>query len=243
MATRYYQNQTPYDLLVPNETGSGARVPSYWFVVDTTGTYYNEVDALTEVLVGALVSGKTAFTYNPVGSYTEGSSGTSGFSGYSGKSGFSGSGVSGWSGYSGESLGDSGYSGVNGTSGYSGVNGASGYSGVDGASGYSGAVGTSGYSGATPGLDTINSGGPITITPLTDITPLTIRASASPGTAHIVQWQASDNSPLGHIAHTGLPNIGALPIYADNAAAITGTLVAGDLYMTATGSLMIVYTP
>lgn len=39
--------------------------------------------------------------------------------------------------------------------------------------------------------------------PATDVTMLTARASASPGTAHIAQFQASDNSPLSHIAHDG----------------------------------------
>lgn len=33
------------------------------------------------------------------------------------------------------------------------------------------------------------------------------------------------------------------PIYANNAAAITGGLKTGDRYRTATGSLMIVFTP
>lgn len=45
--------------------------------------------------------------------------------------------------------------------------------------------------------------GPLTLTPATDIVPLTVRASADPGTAHIVQWQESDNTALGHIAHDG----------------------------------------
>ena len=34
-----------------------------------------------------------------------------------------------------------------------------------------------------------------------------------------------------------------IPVFATNAAAITGLLVAGDIYRTATGQLMIVYTP
>lgn len=46
--------------------------------------------------------------------------------------------------------------------------------------------------------------GPTTLgPPATDITVLTARASAGPGTAHIAQFQASDNSPLSHIAHDG----------------------------------------
>ena len=36
-----------------------------------------------------------------------------------------------------------------------------------------------------------------------DTTPLTVRASSGVGTAHIAQFQASDNSPLSHIAHDG----------------------------------------
>lgn len=36
-----------------------------------------------------------------------------------------------------------------------------------------------------------------------DTTPLTVRASSGAGAAPIIQWQASDNSPLGNIAHDG----------------------------------------
>jgi len=38
-------------------------------------------------------------------------------------------------------------------------------------------------------------------------------------------------------------NVATMPIHADNAAAITGGLSAGDIYRTATGALMIVFTP
>lgn len=34
-----------------------------------------------------------------------------------------------------------------------------------------------------------------------------------------------------------------LPVYADNAAAISGGLTAGEIYRTSTGVLMVVYTP
>ncbi len=37
--------------------------------------------------------------------------------------------------------------------------------------------------------------------------------------------------------------IAELAVYADNAAAITGGLSAGDFYRTSTGQLMIVYAP
>jgi len=37
--------------------------------------------------------------------------------------------------------------------------------------------------------------------------------------------------------------VATMPIFADNAAALTGLLVAGDIYRTATGQLMIVFTP
>ncbi len=43
--------------------------------------------------------------------------------------------------------------------------------------------------------------------------------------------------------NNGLLHLNALSTYADNAAAITGGLVTGDVYRTATGELMIVYTP
>ena len=43
----------------------------------------------------------------------------------------------------------------------------------------------------------------------------------------------------GHIDGTGL-SINLLPVYADNAAALAGGLVAKDLYSTATGELRIV---
>jgi len=35
----------------------------------------------------------------------------------------------------------------------------------------------------------------------------------------------------------------SLPTYANNAAALAGGLVAGELYKTATGTVMVVYTP
>lgn len=38
-------------------------------------------------------------------------------------------------------------------------------------------------------------------------------------------------------------DIATMEVYADNAAAITGGLSAGDIYRTSTGALMIVYTP
>jgi hypothetical protein len=44
--------------------------------------------------------------------------------------------------------------------------------------------------------------GPFTLTPLTDLVPLTARAYSS-GTNHIFQWQTSANGALGHIAHDG----------------------------------------
>lgn len=45
--------------------------------------------------------------------------------------------------------------------------------------------------------------GPWALTPSTDIVPVTVRASAGAGTAHIFQWQKSDSSALGHITHGG----------------------------------------
>ena len=42
---------------------------------------------------------------------------------------------------------------------------------------------------------------------------------------------------------TGAVSVGGISTYADNAAAILGGLSAGDVYMTATGQLMITYTP
>ena len=43
------------------------------------------------------------------------------------------------------------------------------------------------------------------------------------------------------IKSTGIVNIVNTPTYADNAAAIVGGLVAGDVYRTSTGQLMIRY--
>ena len=43
------------------------------------------------------------------------------------------------------------------------------------------------------------------------------------------------------IKSTGIVNIANTPTYADNAAAIAGGLVAGDVYRTSTGQLMIRY--
>jgi hypothetical protein len=39
--------------------------------------------------------------------------------------------------------------------------------------------------------------------PATDICLHTVRASAAPGTAHIAQWQASDNTVLAYVDHAG----------------------------------------
>lgn len=49
----------------------------------------------------------------------------------------------------------------------------------------------------------LSGAGPLTVTPATDITPATFRASAGPGTAAIVQWQTSANGALGNIGHDG----------------------------------------
>ena len=38
-------------------------------------------------------------------------------------------------------------------------------------------------------------------------------------------------------------NIATMPVYADNAAAITGGAEPGDIYRTSTGALMIVFEP
>ncbi len=89
--------------------------------------------------------------------------------------------------------------------------------------------------------------GPWTLTPVSDFAPLTVRASASPGTAHIVQWQTSSNGALGHIAHDGsvtVPNLtdsgltatrvpyaGAAGLLSD-AAALTFTVGTGTLAAT-----------
>ncbi len=43
------------------------------------------------------------------------------------------------------------------------------------------------------------------------------------------------------VGNTGIINIPSAPVYADNSAATSGGLVAGDVYRTSTGVLMIVY--
>lgn len=45
--------------------------------------------------------------------------------------------------------------------------------------------------------------GPWTLTPTSDITPLTVRAYSS-GTSPIIQWQTSANGALGNISHDGV---------------------------------------
>lgn len=56
----------------------------------------------------------------------------------------------------------------------------------------------------------------------------------------ILYW---NNDNLRWELNDGQLNLNALSTYADNTAAITGGLVAGDMYKTVTGELMIVYTP
>lgn len=52
-----------------------------------------------------------------------------------------------------------------------------------------------------------------------------------------------NNDSLRWELNDGLLHLNSLATYADNAAAISGGLAAGDVYRTATGELMIVYTP
>jgi hypothetical protein len=69
------------------------------------------------------------------------------------------------------------------------------------------------------------------------ITFSTATAGAAPGDA--ITW--SDRLIINNAGKFTLP--GGLTTYADNAAALSGGLTAGDLYKTATGVVMIVYTP
>lgn len=53
----------------------------------------------------------------------------------------------------------------------------------------------------------------------------------------------SQRAPIRLRIDDGVFNITSLTSYADNAAALAAGLVAGDLYKTATGTVMVVYTP
>jgi hypothetical protein len=53
---------------------------------------------------------------------------------------------------------------------------------------------------------------------------------------------ASSPTEAMRIKNSRIINIANTPTYADNAAAKAGGLVDGDVYRTATGALMIVYT-
>jgi len=63
--------------------------------------------------------------------------------------------------------------------------------------------------------------------------PLTLN-----GSAHILQTSGTEQM---RIKSSGIINFSNAPVYADNAAATTGGLAAGDVYRTSTGQLMIRY--
>jgi hypothetical protein len=64
------------------------------------------------------------------------------------------------------------------------------------------------------------------------------------GRGYLGFWTTDTVSPYSHermrIKSTGVINMSALPTYADNATAVSGGLVAGDIYKTATGELRII---
>lgn len=64
--------------------------------------------------------------------------------------------------------------------------------------------------------------GVLTIGAQTDVVPITVRASAAPGTAHILQWQTATNGALGHVAHDGSVTAPAATL--GTASTTTGTL-------------------
>jgi hypothetical protein len=65
-------------------------------------------------------------------------------------------------------------------------------------------------------------------------TPIGIPKSATPQDIEFAIRRWWNTRPIWALATN-------LPVYTDNAAALAGGLIAGDLYKTSTGTLMIVY--
>lgn len=68
-----------------------------------------------------------------------------------------------------------------------------------------------------------------------------LNITASSGTGSVSFQAGGVNSTRMTISSTGIVNIQNTPVYADNAAAVTGGLLVGDVYRTTTGQLMIRY--
>jgi hypothetical protein len=69
-----------------------------------------------------------------------------------------------------------------------------------------------------------------------DFTELDLTVAASPGAS-------IDADLLTEIKANFTGLFTSLPVYSDNAAAISGGLTAGEIYRTSTGVLMVVYAP
>lgn len=77
----------------------------------------------------------------------------------------------------------------------------------------------------------------------TDTRDAVLQAQAGGDLLFLTGTSGVNQTVRGRIKDSGVLNMAATPVYADNAAAIAGGLVAGDEYRTSTGVKMEVYTP